>query len=159
MIAAAIGAGCTRTDIVMVGRYKPNPYGGNVAARVADAARALVVVGVTGPDSDATPTCKDWSYSIGAHAERIYAYPGGYRMSARVSRVGQPDFVISGRVAVEDGRCYLPAMTCEGPIQNARSCRLILERETCPTVWFPRMKYPDSHPTRRCEVPREGPRA
>ena len=152
MIAVAIGAGCTSTKIVWVGRFVSSSTHGTVTARVADGARELRVVGFTGPDSDATPTCKSWSYDIGEHADLIWPWPGDYRMRARVSRVGHPDFVISGRVTVENWKCYLPAMTCDSPIPNASSCRLILEPRECRGIWFPDKRYPSSSPTRRCEV-------
>jgi hypothetical protein len=152
IVAVAIGAGCTTTRIVWVGRYIASHTHGTVTAGADDGARQLRVVGVTGPDSDATPTCKSWSYDIGEHADLIWPWPGDYRMRARVSRIGHPDFFISGRVTVENWKCYLPAMACDNPIPNATSCRLILEPRKCQGIWFPDKRYPASYPARRCEV-------
>ena len=151
IIAAAVGAGCKYTNTVFVGRYISSITGGSVLVRAADGTRALAVVGVTGPDSDATSVCKSWNYRIAEDRDVMWAWPGGYQMTARVARVGYSDSFISGRVTVEEGKCYRPAMSCDGPVWEAASCRLTLEPKTCEAVWFPQARYPASYPPRRCE--------
>jgi hypothetical protein len=149
ILAATVGGGCRRTHIDSVGRYHSSiAYGLVTAHATADGGRALAVVGVIGPDSDATPICRSWSYGIREQADLIWAWPGDYQMSARVSPVGHPDFFISGRVTVEDSKCYLPAMTCDSRKEKANACRLVLEPRKCAGIWFPARSI---NLRRRCE--------
>jgi hypothetical protein len=142
-VAAVVGAGCVHMRTYVVGRRVGSDDFALVTARAASG--EVAVVGATGPDSDATATCSSLSYRIGNDATHLHMWPGTYRIDASVSRTeGRPKFFITGRITVEPGKCYVPAMTCDGLVRDAATCRLAVTATECESRASRNKIYPAS---------------
>jgi len=139
-LLATLASACARPIIYACGHLSASPPPATVDVRAAaDRGYALEIVHVDGPGRGST-YCSPPAYGIGEDASLIELRDGEYALLAKAQDTASPyAFPLGGQVSVESGRCYVPAMTCDGPARpDATVCRLVLKNTACASRWLPR---------------------
>jgi len=130
---------CARSVIYDCGHYPASAAVARVEVRArADSHYELEIVHVDGPEHGGM--CSPAAYAIGEEATLVEMGGGHYAMLAKAEDGATPyAFPLRGNVLVEPGRCYVPAMTCDGDAHpDALTCRLVLKPTACASRWLPR---------------------
>jgi hypothetical protein len=138
-LLATLASACARPIIYTCGHMSASPPPATVDVRAAaDRAYALEIVHVDGPGRGGM--CSPPAYAIGEDASLIELRDGEYALLAKAQDTASPyAFPLRGRVSVDPGRCYVPAMTCDGAARpDATVCRLVLKNTACAGRWLPR---------------------
>jgi hypothetical protein len=133
---AGLSISCARAVIYSCGAPAANA---RVDVRaLADHNYNLEIVHVDGPGRGGM--CSAPAYPIGEEATLIELGSGNYRLLAKAEDTAAPyAFPLRGQVSVEAGRCYVPAMTCDGAARfDALTCRLVLKPTACASHLLPR---------------------
>lgn len=146
----SVAGGCARTVVYRLGGGKDDRAPARIDVR-ADARHGFVleVSELDGPTSAETVLCSAPLYSIEEAAQLIEVAPGTYGLLVKAERLSPPlAFPLRGEGVLEEGRCYRPAMDCDGPSIDADACHLQLEPVTCGVRWLPRRMQ--AHGVRAC---------
>jgi hypothetical protein len=137
---AVVATSCARSLIYSCGGRAAAADVARVDVRArADANYDLEIVHVDGP-GHGNAVCSAPAYAIGEEATLIEMGGGEYTLLAKAEDSTVPyAFPLRGVVAVQRGRCYVPAMSCDaGTRPDGLTCRLVLKPTDCAFHFIPR---------------------
>jgi hypothetical protein len=136
---AGLATSCARTVVYSCGHHATAADAARVDVRaLAERGYDLEIVHIDGPGRGGM--CSPPAYAIGEEATLIELGGGDYQVLAKAGDTATPyAFPLGGRVSVQPGRCYVPAMTCDAAARpDALTCRLVLKPTACTPHLLPR---------------------
>ncbi len=143
LAALALAPSCARAIIYTTA----DAHRGGLTPALVDArnlvGRYRLIATSTSDPTQESRLCGAPTFEVREDAAFVELPPGSYDLHADVSPAGARTFLpfgIQGRVTVEAGRCYSPAITCERgqELDWEQTCRLVLRPRSCSSPWFGR---------------------